>query len=459
MKKTVFALSVLCLAAAAFGEATITDVSLRQRWPWGREVDVYFTVRGATEPIAVRPTFTVGGEPLTVADSALGGDRVGLLSGLHHLVWTPSATDFGDRTKLLDVKVSLAPAPMPLYAIYDLTDAGKPKNPTYVFEDDLRAGKWGTWQENPYDYINSVIWTGVTEDMNYKTNKLVLRYVYPTTDPKWVAHAGADTYQMGTPTDTPDEGSTANMTNENMSHGVANCSPQQTVKLTKGFWLGVFEVTQLQYALLTESWPAYYDNLECRPARPVECLTIGDVRGLPSKGYAWPSNGHTVNPDSFLGKLRALTGAAFDLPLEAQWEYACRAGSTGLRYGDMKTICRSWYRSWDYGYNQKTPTYITLSGGTAAVGTYAPNAWGLYDMLGNVSEFCLNAWSTYANAAVAGTDPIGPAGTDDARVLRGGEYYNYIGRSTAPFRFSHAGASTRKYENSIFGMRVCLPIE
>ena len=64
---------------------------------------------------------------------------------------------------------------MPLYAIYDLTETGTPKDPTYVFEDDLRAGKWGTWQENPYDYISAVIWTGVAEDTNYKTSKLVLR--------------------------------------------------------------------------------------------------------------------------------------------------------------------------------------------------------------------------------------------------------------------------------------------
>lgn len=450
MKKTAFALFVLSLAAVAFGEATVTDVSLRQRWPWGREVDVYFTVRGATEPIAVRPTFTVGGEPLAVADSALGGDRAGLVSGLHHLVWTPSAADFGDRTKLLDVKVSLAPAPMPLYAIYDLTDAGTPQGPTYVFEDDLRAGKWGTWEENKYDYINSVIWTGVTEDMNYKTNKLVLRYVPPTTSAAWLAHAGVDTYQMGTPTDTPSKDSDGTT----YVYDVPNCSPQQTVKLTQGFWLGVFEVTQAQYAEITGLWPSWFSNTTVRANRPVESVPYSTFRGSKA-GYLWPSNGHAVASNSFLGKLRKRTGAAFDLPTEAQWEYACRAGSTDIRYGVDKEISRSWWSgaSWNYQNGALANT------GTAAVGSYAPNAWGFYDMLGNVWEFCLNGWSTYADAKVAGTDPIGPTVDSDTRVIRGGPYYEYSSRSTAPCRASGAGSNVNRYESSYYGFRVCLPMK
>lgn len=456
MKKTVFTLSVLCLAAAVFGEATITDVSLRQRWPWGREVDVYFTVRGATEPIAVRPTFTVGGEPLTVADSALGGDRVCLESGLHHLVWTPSAADFGDRTKLLDVKVSLAPAPMPLYAIYDLTDAGTPKNPTYVFEDDLRAGKWGTWEENKYDYINSVIWTGVNADAAYKTDKLVLRYVPPTTSAAWVAHAGTETYLMGTSADTPNgDGGTSDGTKV---YNVPTCSPQQTVKLTKGFWLGVYELTQQQYAHVTGLWPSWFSNATCRATRPVESVPFATMRGSTGAGFNWPIDGHKVAADSCLGKLRTLTGAAFDLPTEAQWEYACRAGSTGVRYGAITEVGRSWFKSWA-GYNSGD---AGTSAGTAAVGSYAPNAWGIYDMLGNVSEFCLNAWSTYGNDAVSGTDPVGVRDTGDTkcnRVIRGGEYYNYIGYSTAPSRRNGPGSNEKRYESSYFGFRVCLPIE
>lgn len=456
MKKLLFVLVGIAGTAVVFAEATISNVTLRQRWPWGREVDVYYTLTGASSPIAVRPTFTVGGEPLAVADSALGGDRVGLVSGLHHLVWTPSDTDFADRAKLLDVRVALTPAPMPLYAIYDLTDAGKPKNPTYVFEDDLRAGKWGTWQENPYDYINSVIWTGVNADIAYKTDKLVLRYVHPTTDPMWVAHAGVDTYLMGTPADTPNgEGG---MSDGTMVYNVPDCSPQQTVKLTKGFWLGVFELTQQQYAHVTGLWPSWFRNEAYRATRPVESVPFSTMRGSVAAGFNWPIDGHKVAADSCLGKLRARTGATFDLPTEAQWEYACRAGSTGVRYGEIKEVGRSWFQSWG-GYD--SPDAGTGSG-TAAVGTYKPNAWGFYDMLGNVSEFCLNAKSTYAVAAVAGTDPVGDRVTGDEkakRVIRGGEYYNYIGMSTAPCRRFSEGSAAKLYQSSYYGFRVCLPID
>ena len=450
MKKLLLLLVGIAGTALVFAEATISNVTLRQRWPWGREVDVYYTLTGASSPIAVRPTFTVGGEPLAVADSALGGDRVGLVSGLHHLVWTPSDTDFADRAKLLDVRVALTPAPMPLYAIYDLTDAGTPKNPAYVFEDDLRAGKWGTWQENPYDYINSVIWTGVTEDMNYKTNKLVLRYVPPTTSASWIAHAGTDTYLMGTPADTP----SADSAGTTYVFGVPNCSPQQTVKLTKGFWLGVFEVTQAQYAEITGLWPSWFSNTTVRATRPVESVPYSTFRGS-KNGYLWPSNGHAVASNSFLGKLRKRTGAAFDLPTEAQWEYACRAGATDIRYGVDKVISRSWWSgaSWNYRDGASANT------GTAEVGTYAPNAWGFYDMLGNVWEFCLNGWSTYADAKVAGTDPMGPTVDSDERVIRGGPYYEYSSRSTAPCRYHDGGNAAKNWSSSYYGFRVCLPIK
>lgn len=450
MKKLLFVLVGIAGTAVVFAEPAISNVTLRQRWPWGREVDVYYTLTGASSPIAVRPTFTVGGEPFAVADSALGGDRVGLVSGLHHLVWTPSDTDFADRAKLLDVRVALTPVPMPLYAIYDLTETGTPKDPTYVFEDDLRAGKWGKWQENPYDYINSVIWTGVAEDTNYKTSKLVLRYVHPTTSADWIAHAGTDTYLMGTPADTPSDDSSGTT----CVYNVVNCSPQQTVKLTRGFWLGVFEVTQSQYAEITGLWPSWFSNTTVRATRPVESVPYSTFRGS-KNGCLWPLNGHAVASDSFLGKLRKRTGAAFDLPTEAQWEYACRAGSTDIRYGVDKEISRSWWSGarWNYGEGDSADP------GTAEVGSYAPNAWGFYDMLGNVWEFCLNGWSTYADPKVAGTDPKGPTVDEDVRVIRGGPYYEYSSRSTAPCRASSQGSAAKTYMSSYYGFRVCLPID
>ena len=111
------------------------------------------------------------------------------------------------------------------------------------------------------------------------------------------------------------------------------------------------------------------------------------------------------------GKLRAKTGIDFDLPTEAQWEYACRAGSSGdwglLADGSMGTLdAMGWYEG-----NSSSQTHT--------VGTKTPNAWGLYDMHGNVWEWCLD-W--YSSSGYSGTDPVG-ATSGNYRVQRGGSWY------------------------------------
>ena len=114
------------------------------------------------------------------------------------------------------------------------------------------------------------------------------------------------------------------------------------------------------------------------------------IRGS-SNGAEWPSSA-AVDSSSFMGKLRARTGLNFDLPTEAQWEYACRAGTTTkYSYGDSGNGDYMWY----YG-NSCMKTH--------KVGTKLPNPWGLYDMHGNVYEWCLD-W--YASDLSGGTDPKG----------------------------------------------------
>ncbi len=130
-----------------------------------------------------------------------------------------------------------------------------------------------------------------------------------------------------------------------------------------------------------------------------------------------------------MGKLREKTGLLFDLPTEAQWEYACRAGtSTALNSGKnlisetqdvaMDEVGRYRYNG-GAGYSKNCdPTY-----GTAKVGSYKPNAWGLYDMHGNVWEWCLDWWGEQTISIIAESDPVGPnTGTD--RVDRGGSWWD-----------------------------------
>ena len=142
------------------------------------------------------------------------------------------------------------------------------------------------------------------------------------------------------------------------------------------------------------------------------------IRGS-SAGAGWPSSS-AVDSSSFLGKLRTRTGIDFDLPTEAQWEYACRAGTTTkYSYGDSVNESYMWY---DGNSSKKSHE----------VGTKSPNPWGFYDMHGNVEEFCLD-W--YASGLTGGTDPKGSS-SGSYRVLRGGGWLSYASSCTSSSRAS-----------------------
>jgi hypothetical protein len=186
---------------------------------------------------------------------------------------------------------------------------------------------------------------------------------------------------------------------------------QYPVTLTKTFYCGIFEVTQKQYALVTGNNPSSYKG----NMRPVERVTWNTIRG-DSSIYDWPTSAN-VDPTSFMGRLRVRAGLTFDLPTEAQWEYACRAGTTsaynngGDTEADLKLLGRYCGNTSDGkgGCSEHT-----------IVGSYMPNAWGLYDMHGNVWEWCLDWWGTLAY----GTDPKGGSSSGSDRVLRGGGWSN-----------------------------------
>ena len=178
------------------------------------------------------------------------------------------------------------------------------------------------------------------------------------------------------------------------------------VTLTKPYYMGVFEVTQKQYELIMGNNPSQFKG----DTRPVDQVSWNMIRGN-SNSYVWP-NIKTVDSNSFVGLLRSKTGLSLDLPTEAQWEYACRAGTTsdynngGGTEEDLKKLGR--YRGnrndGRGGYSEHT-----------TVGFYAPNAWGLYDMHGNVWEWCLDWQGHLSN----GIDPLGSV-SGSQRVIRGG---------------------------------------
>ena len=182
------------------------------------------------------------------------------------------------------------------------------------------------------------------------------------------------------------------------------------VTLTKSFFCGIFEVTQKQYKMIMGVNPS-----GCKgDKRPVETVSYDMIRGK-GKGSKWPESS-AVDDASFMGKLRARTGLEFDLPTEAQWEYACRAGTTSLYNNggnlesDLNMIGR--YKGNTDDGKGDYPSYH------AAVGSYASNAWGLYDMHGNVWEWCLDCRGELTNGVV---DPTGSSSGGE-RVRRGGSW-------------------------------------
>jgi formylglycine-generating enzyme required for sulfatase activity len=165
---------------------------------------------------------------------------------------------------------------------------------------------------------------------------------------------------------------------------------QHAVTLTQGFWLSDHEVTQGEYDAVMGINPSHF---KWYPNRPVENVSWEDaVRYCQKLSERERAAG------------RILADQAYRLPTEAEWEYAARAGTTGARYGELDAI--AWYDG-------------NAEGATRPVKGKQPNGWGLYDMLGNVWEWCSDWHGDYPMDAV--TDPIGPS-SGSRRVSRGGSW-------------------------------------
>jgi formylglycine-generating enzyme required for sulfatase activity len=210
----------------------------------------------------------------------------------------------------------------------------------------------------------------------------------------------------------------------------------RSVSITRPFYMGVFEVTQRQWEMVgTRTKPSKWNNTTDWEARPVEQVSYYDIRSSANgnaamAGTDWPNDGHAVGTGSFMDILRVKTGGilTFDLPTEAQWEYACRAGTTGPwnngvgasnseTDANLALLGRYQYNG---GMNGTTewPQNCLASNAAAKVGTYLPNAWGLYDMHGTVWEWCLD-WYAASDASLLVPDPQGPL-SGSARVRRSG---------------------------------------
>ncbi len=211
--------------------------------------------------------------------------------------------------------------------------------------------------------------------------------------------------------------------------------PQHPVTLTNDFYIMTTEVTQGQWEAVMRSNPSYFTA--CGGECPVETVSWEDVQ-------------------DFITKLNATDGRTYRLPTEAEWEYAARAGTqtafynggitnTGYTPVDPNLDAIGWY----YGNSEVTYTPNSSGKGTHPVGQKQPNAWGLYDMSGNVWEWCQDWYGTYPTDSV--TNPTGPA-TASYRVLRGGSWLNSAQSCRSADRYDYDPA----YRNYGNGFRLAL---
>ena len=403
---------LLVLAPFLFAEVMVTNVSVKPRWPWNGKVDITYSIEcdevdEEDNPKDIYIDFKghdkVRNREIFMNSLTGTGATAPVKAGGPYTVTWNAAQDY-PNAGVAEFSVDIHAATEPLYLVIDLT----------------------TWKHRL---------TGrgpFLGDDKCRTTEL------------WLRRIPAGTFMMGS---SPEE------TFKN-----TDFEDYHQVTISKPFYIGVFEVTQKQWALIkgndTPRSPYYSGE-----TRPRDIVSYNDIRGSSSNaGGGWPQYGHSVDSSSFLGVLRQKTGLCFDLPTDAQWEYACRAGTqTSLNINGGVNLA-----NWDkddnmdlagrYMYNRNDG-----KGGYSEhtkVGSYLPNNWGLYDMHGNVYEWVLDRHQNHLGTN-AQTDPVGPS-SGSMRFLRGGNWNGSTDCSSAALcRSAYRGTSSSpSYRFAYYGFRV-----
>ena len=352
MKRLLFAILAAASANAVYA-FTVTDVTARQRWPWTNVVDVDFNIGEAasTDTFRIEVKAQYAGTDREIEAKTFVSDPV-VKAGKGRVSW--AIGEDCPNFKAEDVRIAVTAVPFtsltPVYMVIDLSEGKDAKSypVRYTTKDPVHTPK--------------------AKDACKMTQL-------------WLRRIKAD----GTPFVM---GGKAAPTDSNNSF---------LVKLTKDYYIGVFETTQQQWFQLTGTWSGYMSNEVWRATRPFDdCYA---KRLFQENGYKWPDD-KTLSSSSLLKKLRDKTGlGTLNLPTEAQWQHAACAGATGVdRYLDpdgnqyaLADIARN-IKSAGGGSAAYGDGLCDADSGSACVGTYKPNAFGLYDMLGNVLEDCLDPY-------------------------------------------------------------------
>ena len=291
--------------------------------------------------------------------------------------------------------------------------------------------------ESSFRYFAKGVPGGAT-NREYKTKYLLMRKV-PVAGVTW---------KMGSAEDGPDK-----------KYRAAGNELQHAVSISEDFYLSVFETTLAQHVAVgnnvnTAKQFAFGDGSD-NEIMPVNGCSYASVRG---SDYLYTSTtpsyaGHNVSPSCFIQKFRNKTGVPFDLPSEAEWEYACRAGVGTPMYVP------------DADYSEATARRIAWCGQNSSqgcsamqphpVGGLEANQWGFYDMLGNVAEWVLDpsTGNSYYSTEEAKLNPHAPVPSSITMIYRG----HYYATDWMHMRASAKGDQWRSYDNAQYGYRLWAP--
>ena len=436
-------MAVVGLLAGGVLSAEVSNVTIRQDWPWSDDVKVTYELSGAStdNPVELVITTTSEGQPVAITPSAWVGE-------------TCSITENGTRTLHLDVKkafrsgamalsafkVDIAARPATaastevLYRIFDLDTA----KVTDVTRGELLNGKYGS-VETDFGAIGPgykttlddvVIWTGVTNDIAYKTTKLVVRRI----------PAGSfKGYKVGA---TPPK-------EDNMSFSF-------------DYWIGVFEMTRAQATKIGHGSRKDSPELAWTNTIPTHRVQNYDIYGAGTV-----RNGTTNRLDLTTGILPNLRKKFkvgddypydFELPSQTQWVRAMRAGADGYYYdGCLKPVnlqtndeFAALGKYLGNGGMVENPDG-SISTNMTVVGQFRPNAYGLYDMLGNVREATRDVSEVTTAQWTTGGEDLCNAGTGNPTWFFGSAFNH----TASEFSFGHniQGSSSSYFED---GFRVCV---
>ena len=414
MQKIPFKMKCVALAAcaavcAANAVPSVQNVTISQNGVEGR-VDVTYELGGA--PAIVTVDFLTNGVSIGEANFAsVWGDVNRMVSddGVHGICWRPDREWGGNLADVTAIITAWDPESPPDYLVVGLET-----------QDDVRY----------YVSTNALPDGGLSNDI-YRRFRIVMRKI-PAKGVQW---------RMGAPANEPGQ-----KTKDSVTTDTETIETPHLVTLTNDYYMAIYELTYRQYVCIV-GWGSYFSNVHTGDDRfPADNLNYNNVRGS-----GWPAQGHgDVGSGTFLAQIRAKTGVDFDLPTEAEWEYACRAGtSTGFNNGQELKYMNStgsldplaWY------YN---------AGSTHVVGLKAPNAWGLYDMHGNVWEYCLDWVAGSDGVIVANTETTSPNGlaSGSYRSGRGGGF----GTAAYKCRSGYRAKVSPSQKSQDQGVRLICPV-